>query len=116
MQEILQKAASLQAEIDALEVACKEMGEVSRFFRTAKYEMPEISDEINSVVYDIMEFSIELESGLEKIRELFNKRAHLHEKKKEYSDKWEELLKKDPHPKQRAKQEELANLLRSINI
>lgn len=116
MQEILQKAASLQAEIDALEVLDKEMDEVSYFHQSFKEEMPELTDEIHSVVYNILEFDIELDAGLEKLRELFNQRAHLCEKKKELSDKWNDFLKDDPRYKLKAKQEELADLLRSVNI
>lgn len=64
MQDILQTAASLQAEIDALEVLRKEMSEVSYFHQTFKEEMPELNDEINSVVYDMKQFDIELDAGL----------------------------------------------------
>lgn len=116
MQDTLQTAASLQAEIDALEVLCKEMSEVSYFHQTSKEEMPELTNEIHSVVYNILEFDIELDAGLEKLRELFNQRAHLCEKKKELTDKWNDFLKDDPRGKLKAKQKELADLLRSINI
>ena len=116
MQEILQKAASLQAEIDALEVLVKEMSEINFFYLTFKDKAPELTDEIHSVVYNILEFDIELDAGLEKLRELFNKRAHLCEKKKELSDKWNQFIIDDPRNKLKTKQKELANLLRSLNI
>lgn len=116
MQDILQRAAALQKEIDELEVLDKEMSNVGYFFQNLKDELPEISDEINSVVYGIKEFDIDLDAGLEKLRELFNQRAHLLEKKKELSVKWETFIKDDPRDKLKVKKEELADLLRGVLI
>lgn len=116
MQDILRRAAELQKEIDELEVLDKEMSNVSYFFHNLKDEMPEINDEITSVVYDMKEFNIGLDAGLDKLRQLFNQRAHLYKKKKELSAKWEAFLKDDPRGKLKVKQIELSELLRSINF
>lgn len=117
MQDILRRAAELQKEIDELGVLDKEMSEVGYLCSGIKKdEMPEVINEIDSVVYKMSEFDIELEAGLEKLRELFNLRAHLYEKKKELSAKWEAFLKDDPRGKLKVKQIELADLLRSINF